>query len=139
MATGVALADSKRGRADFGSTGADALRSAADRRPGEQSDYKTVPAGEHGDHKTVTCGSQNGYMAVPSAGVTRVRRRPVPRSRRAVQPLSGFLVEHKEVLARVCEIGQEAIWLLGFSCKTQVAFYDASNNRGQTTINSLID
>jgi hypothetical protein len=125
MGTGVALADSKRGRADFGSTGADALRSAADRRPGEQSDYKTVPADEHGDHKTVTCGSQRGYMAVTSAGVARMRRRPAPHSRHAVQPLSGFLVEHKEVLAQVREIGQEPIWLLGFSCKTPVAFYDA--------------
>lgn len=82
-ATGVAVADSKRDRADFGSTGAAALQSAAGRRPGEQYDYKTVLPGEHGDHKTVTCRSHKGYMAVTSAGVARVRRRPSSRSRDA--------------------------------------------------------
>ena len=46
--TGVALAGSKRGWVDFGSTGADALRSTQGRRPGEQNDYKKVTSGEHG-------------------------------------------------------------------------------------------
>ena len=42
------MAGSKRGRVDFGSTGADALRSTQGRRPGEQNDYKKVTSGEHG-------------------------------------------------------------------------------------------
>lgn len=68
MATGVALADSKRGWAEFGSTGAATLRCTTGRRPSEQNDDKKVTSGEHGEYKAGTCREQKGCAAAIRCG-----------------------------------------------------------------------